>query len=336
MCDINDKAEHHIVSPVSKKTGSSQEIDFGNAVTPSITTCCCLGLIRTKKADKEQTILILKQDQLYFWTLVFQKNTDQKVTICCVNGDDRVTSVSVTRPHSGINLGVGMTTYLLEGNILGIQSIQRVYEYKVVCVDDEILELNKERSSPTKVDNKNGQFKVEEVASFILSNYNGEQIIRNTTREDNNNDSNGNDDDNNIHNCYHYNNNDRLYLDNYLSIHGYNGNKTVDDTIVVEKNSSSDSSSNDNSSSKSNIEPRAASQKPEDCMTVFVGNLSWYVDKDTFCDAFKDCSTITQVFFSIDRETGDFNGYGHIEFGETEAIDKALKLEGTDILGRAV
>jgi len=90
------------------------------------------------------------------------------------------------------------------------------------------------------------------------------------------------------------------------------------------------------STPKSIIAPRAASEKQEGCMTVFVGNLSWDVDEDTLRDAFKDCGTITQVRFSTDRETGDFKGYGHIEFGETEATDEALKLVGTEILGRAV
>ena len=67
MCDNNDEAKHHIISPVSEISGSSQEIDLVknmqtmveclnptpetvHAVTPSITTCCCLGLIRTKKS----------------------------------------------------------------------------------------------------------------------------------------------------------------------------------------------------------------------------------------------------------------------------------------------
>lgn len=84
------------------------------------------------------------------------------------------------------------------------------------------------------------------------------------------------------------------------------------------------------------LAPREASVKQEGCVTVFVGNLSWDIDEDTLRDAFKDCGTITQVRFSTDRETGDFKGYGHIEFAETEATDAAVKLAGTDILGRAV
>ena len=88
------------------------------------------------------------------------------------------------------------------------------------------------------------------VPGVILSKYNDEQIIRNTIREDNNNDSNDNDDDNNIHNYYQYNYSDGLYLNNYPTMPDYNGNKTVDDTMAVEKNSA-DLSSSDLSTSSS-------------------------------------------------------------------------------------
>lgn len=84
------------------------------------------------------------------------------------------------------------------------------------------------------------------------------------------------------------------------------------------------------------LAPREVTQKQEGCCTVFVGNLSWDIDEETLRAAFVDCGTITQVRFSTDRETGDFKGYGHIEFAETEATDAAVKLAGTDILGRAV
>lgn len=84
------------------------------------------------------------------------------------------------------------------------------------------------------------------------------------------------------------------------------------------------------------LAPREASVKQKGCVTVFVGNLSWEIDEDTLRDAFKDCGTITQVRFSTDRETGDFKGYGHVEFAETEATDAAVALAGTKILGRAV
>ena len=139
---------------------SSTTTETPHAVAPSITTSCCLGLIRTKEADGEQGIRILNQDQLYFRTLVFQENSDQQVTIRRVKekGHDTVTSVKVTCPHSCINLGVGHFIFLLAGDLLGIQSIQQLFEYKVVRVDNKTVKRNKERTSFTKVDGNNVDF----------------------------------------------------------------------------------------------------------------------------------------------------------------------------------
>jgi nucleolin len=82
--------------------------------------------------------------------------------------------------------------------------------------------------------------------------------------------------------------------------------------------------------------PRELTEKQAGCLTVFIGNLAWDIDEDTLREAFKDCGTISQVRFATDRETGDFKGFGHIEFEETEATDAAVKLAGTDICGRAI
>ncbi len=82
--------------------------------------------------------------------------------------------------------------------------------------------------------------------------------------------------------------------------------------------------------------PRGPSEKPEGCCTVFCGNLSWNIDEDSLREAFQECGEISQVRFATDRETGDFKGFGHIEFVETESADNAIAMAGTDILGRAV
>ena len=90
------------------------------------------------------------------------------------------------------------------------------------------------------------------------------------------------------------------------------------------------------SSPKPTLSSRAPSQKEEGCTTVFIGNLAWEVDEDTIRETFGGCGEIKMVRFSTDKETGDFKGYGHIEFNETEATDKAVELAGTDIMGRQV
>jgi len=69
---------------------------------------------------------------------------------------------------------------------------------------------------------------------------------------------------------------------------------------------------------------------------VFVGNLSFQIDEDTLREAFGECGEITQVRFAEDRETGQFKGFGHIEFASTESTDLAVKMTGTDIMGRSV
>ena len=81
--------------------------------------------------------------------------------------------------------------------------------------------------------------------------------------------------------------------------------------------------------------PRQPSEKPDGCCTVFVGNLSWNIDEDSLREAFSACGEITQIRFAEDKETGEFKGYGHIEFAESSSTDEAIKIAGTDIMGRA-
>ncbi|ACI64177.1 predicted protein, partial [Thalassiosira pseudonana CCMP1335] len=71
-------------------------------------------------------------------------------------------------------------------------------------------------------------------------------------------------------------------------------------------------------------------------VTVFVGNLSFHIDEDTVRETFKDCGEIASVRFAEDRETGAFKGFGHVEFVESEATDKAVELAGMDVMGRAI
>jgi len=83
-------------------------------------------------------------------------------------------------------------------------------------------------------------------------------------------------------------------------------------------------------------EARAPSQKEEGCVTVFVGNMSFHIDEDTVRETFKDCGEIANIRFAEDRETGAFKGYGHVEFVESEATDKAVALAGTYVMDRPI
>ena len=90
------------------------------------------------------------------------------------------------------------------------------------------------------------------------------------------------------------------------------------------------------STPKAALGQREPSAKAEGCLTVFVGNLSFNIDEDSLREAFKDCGEITSVRFAEDKVTGEFKGFGHVEFANTESTDAAVKMAGTDILGRAV
>ena len=110
-----------------------------------ITTRCSFGLIRTE--GDNNGICIITLNQLCLWSLVFKESSDQKVIIHRLAGNETVTSVQVARPYSYIDVGVGNTCYLYEGDLLRIRSIQNLFEYRVVRVDNY-----KERFSTTTND----------------------------------------------------------------------------------------------------------------------------------------------------------------------------------------
>jgi nucleolin len=81
-------------------------------------------------------------------------------------------------------------------------------------------------------------------------------------------------------------------------------------------------------------EQRAATPKPDGCTTVFLGNLSFQIDENAVRSHFADCGEISSVRW-VERD-GQFKGCGFLEFSNSDATDKAVALNGSDILGRAV
>ncbi|KAL6970116.1 hypothetical protein U1Q18_029821, partial [Sarracenia purpurea var. burkii] len=75
--------------------------------------------------------------------------------------------------------------------------------------------------------------------------------------------------------------------------------------------------------------------QPTGSKTLFVGNLSFSVEQTDVEEFFKDAGEIAGIRFALDKE-GAFKGYGHVEFCTVEAAQKALKLDGKDLLGRRV
>ena len=51
---------------------------------------------------------------------------------------------------------------------------------------------------------------------------------------------------------------------------------------------------------------------------------------------FPGCGEITSLRFATNRETGEFRGFGHVEFDSVESAQKAFELAGSDLGGRPV
>lgn len=75
--------------------------------------------------------------------------------------------------------------------------------------------------------------------------------------------------------------------------------------------------------------------KTEGYMTAYVGNLSWDITEEDLRGFFKGCN-IDAIRFSMDKTTGEFRGFGHIDFADDESLELALKLDQQDVLGRPI
>ncbi|KAK6152899.1 hypothetical protein DH2020_012538 [Rehmannia glutinosa] len=68
---------------------------------------------------------------------------------------------------------------------------------------------------------------------------------------------------------------------------------------------------------------------------IYIGNLSWDVAEDDLRKLFADC-TISSIRFGEDKETGEFKGYAHVDFGDSLSLNMALKLDQKIVCGRPV
>eukprot|EP01031_Cornospumella_fuschlensis_P039208 gene39208-47708_t len=73
--------------------------------------------------------------------------------------------------------------------------------------------------------------------------------------------------------------------------------------------------------------------KPEGSRKLFAGNLAYEIDDDAIVDFFKDCGTMTGLRWLTHQGTNEFRGCAFIEFSSTEEADKAVELDGQELLG---
>jgi len=79
---------------------------------------------------------------------------------------------------------------------------------------------------------------------------------------------------------------------------------------------------------------RETSEKPENCDTVYLGNLSYDINDDAIKEVFGGCGNILAIRW-VEKD-GTFRGCGFLQFEDTAATDKAVELAGTEIMGRPV
>ncbi|XP_048135323.1 phragmoplastin interacting protein 1 isoform X2 [Rhodamnia argentea] len=68
---------------------------------------------------------------------------------------------------------------------------------------------------------------------------------------------------------------------------------------------------------------------------IYIGNLSWDITEDDVRKFFSDCS-ISSIRFGMDKETGEFRGYAHVDFSDSLSMAMAIKLNQQVLCGRPV
>mmetsp|Transcript_7310 Transcript_7310/g.10344 ORF Transcript_7310/g.10344 Transcript_7310/m.10344 type:complete len:352 (-) Transcript_7310:1867-2922(-) len=82
---------------------------------------------------------------------------------------------------------------------------------------------------------------------------------------------------------------------------------------------------------------KAMSEKPENCVKLFIGNLSYDIDDDGINKFFDNVGAeVKAVRWLHHKDSGDFKGCGFVEFWNPEACDKAATLNGKNLLGRPI
>jgi len=79
--------------------------------------------------------------------------------------------------------------------------------------------------------------------------------------------------------------------------------------------------------------PKQEIGKIEGQHVAFVANLDYSVTEDTLREAFASDSEIKEIRLGVDKNTGDFKGFAHIEFVSDGDLERAMKKDGTELIG---
>ncbi|XP_040178793.1 RNA-binding protein 34 [Rana temporaria] len=70
--------------------------------------------------------------------------------------------------------------------------------------------------------------------------------------------------------------------------------------------------------------------------SAFVGNLPYDVEEEALRGHFSDCGDIEAIRIIRDQKTGIGKGFGYVLFQGTDAVQLALKLNNSDLMGRKI
>jgi len=68
-------------------------------------------------------------------------------------------------------------------------------------------------------------------------------------------------------------------------------------------------------------------KKPDNCTTIYVGNLPWETDEKDLEGLFTTCGKIASARIVRQSWTKRSRGFGYVEFDDTEGVDKAMELK---------
>ena len=68
---------------------------------------------------------------------------------------------------------------------------------------------------------------------------------------------------------------------------------------------------------------------------IYVGNLSWDITEEELRKFFSN-SNITSLRFGMDKDTGEFRGYAHVDFSDSQSLKAALTMDQKVLSARPV
>eukprot|EP00980_Cylindrotheca_fusiformis_P011832 scaffold2816_cov121-Cylindrotheca_fusiformis.AAC.48 len=105
------------------------------------------------------------------------------------------------------------------------------------------------------------------------------------------------------------------------------------ETEELEKKKDSIKGSSSSDAKKSGESGETPSQ---DGHSIYVGQVDYSATPEQLLSHFEACGTVERVTIVCDKFSGRPKGFAYLEFSTDEAVQNACKLDGSELLGRAI